>query len=64
MPKAAAIAVAVHTSVFDLLTALVQLSLPLLFHRAIKGTPLIALYVRPKMFRFGSGKEKLEPAAA
>lgn len=38
--------------------------LPLLFHLAIKRTPLIALYVRPKMFRFGSKKTKLTPAAA
>jgi hypothetical protein len=47
-----------------LIILVISTALPLLFHRAIKGTPLIALYVRPKMFRFGRGKEKLAPAAA
>ena len=37
---------------------------PLLFHLAIKKTPLIALYVRPKMFRLGNEKPKLQEAAA
>ena len=47
-----------------LIILVISTVLPLLFHRAIKRTPLIALYVRPKMFRFGSAKEKLAPAAA
>jgi uncharacterized membrane protein YcfT len=47
-----------------LIILVVSTVLPLLFHRAIRGTPLIALYVRPKMFRLGSGKEELAPAAA
>jgi uncharacterized membrane protein YcfT len=41
-----------------LIILVISTVLPLFFHRAIKGTPLIALYVRPKMFRFGSGKER------
>lgn len=38
--------------------------LPLLFHLAIKRTPLIALYVRPRLFRFDNSKERLATAAA
>jgi len=37
---------------------------PLLFHFAIRKTPLIALYLRPKMFRLGNEKPKLVEAAA
>jgi uncharacterized membrane protein YcfT len=47
-----------------LIILVISTVLPLLFHLAIKRTPLIALYVRPKMFHFGSRKEKLAPAAA
>lgn len=38
--------------------------LPLLFHLAIKRTPLIALYVRPKMFRLNNRTPKLAGATA
>ncbi len=38
--------------------------LPLLFHFAIKKTPLNALYVRPQMFRLGNKKPSLMPVAA
>lgn len=38
--------------------------LPLLFHLAIKQTPLIALYVRPKMFRLNNKPAKLAAATA
>ncbi len=38
--------------------------LPLLFHLAIKKTPLIALYVRPKLFRLGNEKAKLTEVVA
>ena len=31
---------------------------PLVFHRLIKGTPLIALYERPAFFRFGNRRDK------
>jgi len=37
---------------------------PLLFHLAIKKTPLIALYVRPKMFRLSNNQRKLQEVAA
>ena len=37
---------------------------PLLFHLAIKRTPLIALYVRPQWAKLGGAKPKLAPAAA
>ena len=37
---------------------------PLLFHLAIKRTPLNALYVRPKMLRLGNDTPKLREAAA
>ena len=37
---------------------------PLLFHLAIKRTPLIALYVRPQWAKIGGAKPKLAPAAA
>ncbi|MEE2877398.1 MAG: acyltransferase family protein [Pseudomonadota bacterium] len=33
-------------------------SAPLIFHRIIKGTPLIALYERPAAFRLGKGRAK------
>jgi hypothetical protein len=36
----------------------------LLFHLAIKKTPLIALYVRPKMFRLSNQRTMLQEAAA
>ncbi len=38
--------------------------LPLLFHLAIKKTPLIALYVRPKLLRLGNKHTALATAAA
>ena len=38
--------------------------LPLLFHLAIKRTPLIALYVRPNLFRLGNKPTKLADATA
>jgi len=38
--------------------------LPLLFHLAIKRTPLIALYVRPQWARLGRAEPKLAEAAA
>ena len=42
----------------------VSASLPLLFHLAIKGTPLIALYVRPKLFRLSNKRGTFADAAA
>ncbi len=42
----------------------VSVVLPLLFHLAIRKTPLIALYVRPKPFRLGNTPRALVPAAA
>lgn len=41
-----------------------SVALPLLFHFAIKKTPLNALYVRPQMFRLGNKKTYLQPVAA
>jgi uncharacterized membrane protein YcfT len=38
--------------------------LPLLFHLAIKRTPLIVLYVRPKLFRIGNKPAPLASATA
>lgn len=38
--------------------------LPLLFHLAIKRTPLIALYVRPQSFRLGKKRAALADATA
>jgi len=38
--------------------------LPLLFHLAIKKTPLIALYARPKMLRLGNKRPAMAAAAA
>ena len=38
--------------------------LPLLFHLAIKRTPLITLYVRPKLFRIGNKPAPLASATA
>lgn len=43
---------------------LVSVALPLLFHLAIKRTPLIALYVRPKQFRLNNKSAKLANATA
>lgn len=38
--------------------------LPLAFHAAIRKTPLIALYARPKMFRLGNKKLAMQAALA
>ena len=43
---------------------LISVLAPLLFHIAIKKTPLIALYVRPQIFRLGNERRKLQPAVA
>jgi hypothetical protein len=38
--------------------------MPLLFHLTIKRTPLIALYVRPKLFRLGNKPTEFADATA
>jgi hypothetical protein len=42
----------------------ISATLPLLFHLAIKRTPLIALYSRPNWAKLTGRKRKLTPAAA
>jgi uncharacterized membrane protein YcfT len=42
----------------------ISVLLPLGFHLAIKKTPLIALYVRPQIFRLGNERAKLREAVA
>lgn len=39
-------------------------ALPLIFHAVIRRTPLIALYVRPKMFRLGNKRLAMQAALA
>jgi uncharacterized membrane protein YcfT len=42
----------------------ISVLIPLGFHFAIKKTPLIALYVRPQIFRMGNERAKLREAVA
>ncbi len=53
-----------ETGTACLIILTVSAAAPLLFHLAIKRTPLIALYVRPSLFRLGNRKPALTEAAA